>query len=687
MNTDQPITSLKGIGPKTAQKFAGVGIETIGDLLRYYPRTYVRFEEPVGAADLQEGMTAAILVRLIGQPVLRYAGKYRLTLVKVRSVTDSVDMDVTWFNMPYMKNAVRSGQNYIFRGSVKRKGSRITLSQPQVYTPEEYSQKTQKLLPVYPLTAGLTENMVTRAVEQAMECISVMEDPLPDELREKYALLPYAEAVQTVHFPKDEQQLKRARERLVFDEFLLFILSVRRMREQREQIYRTHVLHKTAAVQELIDQLPYELTGAQKQVWMDVETDMTKQRVMSRLIQGDVGSGKTIIAFMALLMAAENGGQGAMMAPTEVLARQHYESWETLRRTYGLQHEAVLLTGSMKVSEKRSALERIRSGEASVIIGTHALIQEAVEYHDLMLVITDEQHRFGVRQRETLAIKGERPHMLVMSATPIPRTLAVILYGDLDISIMREMPGGRRKIKTAVVDVSYRPNAYRFIQEQIIEGRQAYVICPMVEQSEGMDAENVTDYAEKLRGLLPDTIQVGILHGRMKSTEKNQVMNDFLHNRIQVLVSTTVVEVGVNVPNATVMMIENADHFGLAQLHQLRGRVGRGDWQSYCILVHSAGSGQTSRRLEIMHSSNDGFEIAQKDLELRGPGDLFGIRQSGELAFAMADIYQDASTLETAQKAAAEILMEDARLESQKYSKLRKYLRSTISEETESINI
>lgn len=425
-----------------------------------------------------------------------------------------------------------------------------------------------------------------------------------------------------------------------------------------------------------MENLPYQLTGAQKNVWYEIEQDLRGEKLMTRLVQGDVGSGKTIVAFLAMIMTAENGYQSAIMVPTEVLARQHYEALTKLLEENELleQYRPVLLTGSNTAKEKRQIYEAIASGATRMIVGTHALIQEKVTYESLGLVITDEQHRFGVRQREEFSSKGQKPNILVMSATPIPRTLGIILYGDLDISIIDELPAQRLPIKNCVVDTNYRNKAYRFIEKQVQEGHQVYVICPMVEESEGMDGENVIDYAERLRHELSSSVTVGILHGKMKPKEKNEIMEAFSENRIQVLVSTTVVEVGVNVPNATVMMVENAERFGLAQLHQLRGRVGRGQWQSYCIFIHGKNQAEKSKRLQILNKSNDGFYIAQEDLKLRGPGDLFGVRQSGDLNFEIADIFRDASILKKASDAAGYILSLDGTLELPQHRLLKEKL-------------
>ena len=478
-----------------------------------------------------------------------------------------------------------------------------------------------------------------------------------------------------------------ARRRLVFDEFYLFILALRQLKQVNERNPQRFQIQKIPLTDQIIANLSFSLTGAQKKVWQEIERDMTGDYLMSRLIQGDVGSGKTILAFLALFLAAGNGWQGCLMVPTEVLAVQHMEAIQKQICEQKLPFYAELLTGSMTAKQKREACGRIVSGESQIIIGTHAVFQEKIQYKNLALVITDEQHRFGVRQRESLSEKGDMPHVMVMSATPIPRTLAMILYGDLDISVVNELPANRLPVKNCVVDTSYRPKAYRFIEKQVKMGHQAYIICPMVEESEQIEAEDVISYTEKLRSTLPQDITVSYLHGKMKSAKKNEIMEAFVKNEIQVLVSTTVIEVGVNVPNASVMMIENAERFGLAQLHQLRGRVGRGDAQSYCILCYGKDGEKTKKRLEILNKSNDGFYIANEDLRLRGPGDLFGIRQSGELAFRIGDVFQDAAILQEANDAANDTLQDPSYPEGKDYAILRQNLEKYMYKDLCNLNL
>lgn len=686
MNEKTPLRELKGVGEKTEKLFQKIGITTAEELLRYYPRTYDIYEEPVEIASAEEDKTVSIRVTIATGI---YINQVRNLQVLTTTVADaSGRLPVAWFNAPYLRGTLKKGSVFILRGKITRKKGRPQMEHPEIFTPAAYEEIIHSMQPVYGLTKGLSNKMITKLVHQILDTRPLHGEYLPEEIRERYQLADANYAIRTIHFPKNMQELLTARKRLVFDEFLLFVLAIQLLKEKTEEAPNTFPMKPVWTTEEIIEGLPYDLTGAQKNVWHEIERDLSSHKLMSRLVQGDVGSGKTVIAFLAMVLSAENGFQSALMVPTEVLANQHYEGFLKLMEEQNIiSCHPVLLTGSTTARQKREIYQKIADGEVNVIIGTHALIQEKVEYKNLGLVITDEQHRFGVRQREALTTRGNPPHVLVMSATPIPRTLAIILYGDLDISIIDELPAKRLPIKNCVVGTSYRPKAYSFIEKQVQMGRQAYVICPMVEESEGLEAENVTDYARKLQEILPGEIKVEILHGKMKPKEKNRIMEAFASGEIQVLVSTTVVEVGVNVPNATVMMVENAEHFGLAQLHQLRGRVGRGEHQSYCIFIQGNNEENTSKRLKILNESNDGFYIAGEDLKLRGPGDLFGIRQSGLMEFKIGDIYNDAGILKNASEAAGEILALDFDLILPQHKALKEHLKGYMSEELENLGI
>lgn len=686
MNDKTPLRELKGVGEKTEKLFQKIGITTAEELLRYYPRTYDIYEEPVEIASAEEDKTVSIRATIATGI---YINQIRNLQVLTTTVADaSGRLPVAWFNAPYLRGTLKKGSLFILRGKIIRKKGRPQMEHPEIFTPAAYEEIIHSMQPVYGLTKGLSNKMITKLVHQILDTRPLHGEYLPEEIRERYQLADANYAIRTIHFPKNMQELLTARKRLVFDEFLLFVLAIQLLKEKTEEAPNTFPMKPVWTTEEIIEGLPYDLTGAQKNVWHEIERDLSGHKLMSRLVQGDVGSGKTVIAFLAMVLSAENGFQSALMVPTEVLANQHYEGFLRLMEEQNIAScHPVLLTGSTTARQKREIYQKIADGEVNVIIGTHALIQEKVEYKNLGLVITDEQHRFGVRQREALTTRGNPPHVLVMSATPIPRTLAIILYGDLDISIIDELPAKRLPIKNCVVGTSYRPKAYSLIEKQVQMGRQAYVICPMVEESEGLEAENVTDYARKLQEVLPGEIKVEILHGKMKPKEKNRIMEAFASGEIQVLVSTTVVEVGVNVPNATVMMVENAERFGLAQLHQLRGRVGRGEHQSYCIFIQGNNEENTSKRLKILNESNDGFYIAGEDLKLRGPGDLFGIRQSGLMEFKIGDIYNDAGILKNASEAAGEILALDLDLILPQHKALKEHLKGYMSEELENLGI
>ena len=679
MKSRSGIGSLKGIGEKTESLFHRLGVYKIEDLIRYYPRGFEIYEDPVPVSEVEEGKINTVAGSVFGRISVSGNRSLQITTLNLKDLTGTIK--VLWFRMPFLRNTLGKGGMLILRGRVVKRREGLVMEHPEIFYPaSKYEEKRHSMQPVYPLTAGLTNNAVVKAIRQALETADASQDILPPKLSAAHGFLPYPDAVRKMHFPENKEEFIQARERFVYEEFLIFILSLRRMKESENRAENRFVLEDRQEIERFLRELPYDLTDAQKKVWKEIQNDMQGSSVMSRLVQGDVGSGKTIVAFLGLLLAGLNGYQGALMAPTEVLARQHYENISGMLEHYHIPLRAELLTGSMTAKQKREAYERISSGEVSIIIGTHALIQEKVTYHDLALVITDEQHRFGVKQREALAGKGCMPHILVMSATPIPRTLAIILYGDLDISVIDEMPRNRLPIKNCVVDTGYRETAYRFMKKQVAEGRQCYVICPMVEESESLEAENVQDYSRMLADEMGNDICVACLHGKMKQQEKDGIMEAFGRNEIQILVSTTVIEVGIDVPNATVIMIENAERFGLAQLHQLRGRVGRGKYQSYCIFMTASRSDETKERLDILNHSNDGFFIAGEDLRLRGPGDLFGIRQSGILDFKVADVFQDAKILQNASEDAGKILAEDPELKAPENTGLRRYIDRKISE-------
>lgn len=655
-----PITDLKGIGDKTAGYFNKLNITYVKDLLYHFPRDYETFEEPINIKDTVPGEICAVYASVTGIPNLKKVRN--LTILNVLIKDSTGGMQLTFFNMPYLKKVLKQGGYYVFRGMIQTRGAAKIMEQPKLYSMEDYRKQTNMLQPRYSLTKGLSNQSIQKAVKQALTFYTFEQEYYPSAIIDEYNLISGKEALCSIHFPIDKEELQRARKRIVFDEFFSFLLMLRKNKELSAKLENQFQMFETADTVRFLEQLPFNLTKGQKHVWQEIRNDLASPYCMNRLIQGDVGSGKTIVALLALLMCVANGHQGAMMAPTEVLAKQHFESVKTYTKQYGLAFKPILLVGSMSAKEKKEAYDMIALGEVNLVIGTHALIQDKVNYKDLGLVVTDEQHRFGVMQRENLVKKGSNPHVMVMSATPIPRTLAIILYGDLNISVIDELPADRLPIKNCVVNTSFRPKAYEFIAKEVAQGRQAYVICPMVEEGELEDAENVIEYAGKLQAVLPEQIRVSYLHGKMRPADKNRIMEDFSAGNIDVLVSTTVIEVGINVPNATVMMVENAERFGLAQLHQLRGRVGRGEHQSYCIFVSTNEKKETMERLDILNKSNDGFFIASEDLKLRGPGELFGVRQSGEFAFAIGDIYADADILKAANDAVDDLLERDRQL-------------------------
>ena len=649
MNITDPIGSMKGVGPKTAALFAKLNIYTVEDLIRFYPRTYLSYKEPVDVREAEAGERVAVRASIQSYVDIKKIRNLRLVTCMAKDASGSVKL--LWYNCPFLKQVFHIGQTFIFVGDLSIRNHQFVMEHPEYYTEQQYATLIASMQPVYPLTEGLSNKVVTKLIKAAMEQIDQLEDKVPECVIERYQLMALKDAVTGTHFPTNAEQLLECRNRLVFDEFFWFLVQMHYMREHTMKAENQNRITDWSAVDDYIAKLPFTLTKGQQDALQDIRADMGGTTVMNRLVQGDVGSGKTAVAMMAILACVKNGYQAAFMAPTEVLAMQHYENVKKDLGEFGVR--VALLCGSTRLVEKRKIYEALAAGEIDVIVGTHALIQDKVMYHDLALVITDEQHRFGVRQREKLSQKGQEPHVLIMSATPIPRTLAIIMYGDLDISIMKDMPATRKPIKNCVVGPKYRPTAYKFMLEQIEKGHQIYIICPMVEASENMSAENVIEYQENIREYFPDKVRIAYLHGKMAADEKNTIMSTFAEGKIDILVSTTVIEVGINNPNATVIMIENAEKFGLAQLHQLRGRVGRGADQSYCIMLCGTERKEALDRLAILNTSNDGFYIANEDLKLRGPGDFFGVRQSGDMLFHLGDIYNNADILKTANNAIA----------------------------------
>lgn len=656
MNLHTSVTTIKGVGEKTKTLLKKLQINTLEDLLHFYPREYENYKKPNSIKEIQINKINVIQVTIIVKPeIIR---KNRLIIIKTKAKDITGEINLIWYNQAYLKNTLDINTSYIFRGKVEYKYGQLTMTSPKYFKEDDYNKKTKSLQPIYPLTKGITQKMLRNMIKQVLaNMYNQSKEHLPINIRNRYHLVEYNYALEQIHYPENEKSLLQAKNRLIFDEFLFYQLAIIMMKKQKDTIKNQYILKEVLETQHLINNLPFDLTSAQKKVWKEILQDVISEKIMNRLIQGDVGSGKTIIAGLALLLTAKNNYQSCLMVPTEVLAQQHYESLMHVIRPYNVR--IGLLIGSMSNKQKKQMYEAIESHEIDIVIGTHALIQEKVCFKKLALIITDEQHRFGVKQREALTNKGIQPHTLVMSATPIPRTLALIIYGDLDVSVIDELPPNRQTIKTYVQNTSYRNRIYQFIEKEINNGRQAYIICPMVEESENMELESVIDYSEKLKKQVSKNIKIAYIHGKMKSKEKNTIMEQFLLNKIQILVSTTVIEVGVNVPNSTIMVIENAERFGLAQLHQLRGRVGRGDFQSYCILLSDSKSKKTKERLQVMCDNHDGFVISEYDLKLRGQGDMFGIKQHGELPFKLGDFFKDAYLLELSNRAAKQILQKD----------------------------
>ena len=657
LNTD--IRYIKGVGEARAKSLAKLGITDLRSLLSYFPRAYDDRRAYKKIADLIPGENACVCAVIAGEPKLSRIRK-GLDLVKLRAVDETGALELTYFNQSYLKNTFHTGDAYVFFGRAEGTPSRPQMTNP-LFEREGAHQITGRIMPIYPLTAGISQSMLCKAVEQSLAaCVDELPDILPEDVRLVYQLCHTRFAYENIHFPTDDEALSAARRRLAFEELFLLALGLKLLRERRTFVAGKQC--KKVDLSPFFAALPFSLTGAQRRAIGDIARDLTGKRPMNRLVQGDVGSGKTMVAAAAIYMAAKNGLQCALMAPTEILAEQHYRSLAPLLEPLGI--PCALLTASTKAKERRALNERLRSGELSLVIGTHALLSPDVQYQNLGLVVTDEQHRFGVDQRAALSAKGDDPHLLVMSATPIPRTLALMIYGDLDVSILNELPPGRQKIDTFAVPSSYHERIYAFLRKLVAEGRQAYIVCPMVSENDELPDERkaVTAYAEMLQKEVFPDLRVAPIHGKMKPKEKDAVMRAFAAHEIDVLVSTTVIEVGVDVPNAALMLIENAECFGLSQLHQLRGRVGRGRHKSYCVLVSDNKGEENKQRLKVMSSTSDGFAIAEEDLKLRGPGDFFGSRQHGLPSLRVADLSCDLSLLHETQSAAEQLLAADPAL-------------------------
>ncbi len=647
VNRDTPLRFIKGVGEATGNKLAKLGLVTAGDLIEFFPRRYEYRDELYPLADAPLGEPCATVLTICSAPSLRYGNK-NISYVKVNACDESGTATLTFFNQPWMEKSLVSGRKFRVWGKVERYGYSFQITSPEI---EPYSTDLPSVLPIYPLTKGINQQLIRRLVKAVEECIAEEESPLPPEIIASHALLPRKEAIHALHFPEDRENVEKAKRSLAFEELILFQLALRRVRGSVNRGLATAMSYKDTGIGKFFTALPFSLTSAQERVVKEVFADLCKEVPMCRMVQGDVGSGKTVIAAAAMAFAVKNGLQCAMMAPTEILANQHFITLGKLFEGFGI--ELALLTGSTSAKEKRRIKGGLKDGSIAAVVGTNAIIQKDVEYRNLGLVITDEQHRFGVLQRAALADKstGKCPHSLVMSATPIPRSLSLILYGDMDISVIDSLPPGRQVIETRCVGEEKRAAVYDFIGKQISKGRQAYIICPLVEDSEGTadDKKSVESYKALFAKAMPN-VKALCLHGRMKGKEKDEVMSAFERGEASVLISTTVVEVGVNVPNATVMLIENAECFGLSQLHQLRGRVGRGSHKSFCIML----TDKASARLEVLCETTDGFKIAEADLAARGPGDFFGARQSGDARFIHATA-ADIPLIETTRNLAASL--------------------------------
>ncbi len=693
LTRETPLTDLPGVGPSRGKKLEKLGLRTLGDTLDHLPQRYEDRREHYAIGDAPGDRPCCVSAMVAAQPRVSYVRR-GLSLVKVRAVDDTGTLNITFFNQDYIREVMCAGQTYVFYGVVERQGNLFSMTNP-VFEREGNARATGLIMPVYPLTAGISNNLLAGLTRRAVdECLDGLPEVLPAQVRKEHKLCQTQFARKNIHYPADFEQLAMARRRLVFEELFVLTCGLAQLKDRRSQ-GEGRVL--AGDVEEFAALLPFAPTNAQRRAMEDIAADLRSGKAMNRLVQGDVGSGKTAVAAFGAWAAVKNGVQCALMAPTELLAEQHARTMDALLAPAGVR--VALLTGSVKGKEKKALLTRLAAGEIDLVVGTHALFSQGVEYRDLGLVVADEQHRFGVAQRAALAEKGgaAAPHVLVMSATPIPRTLALIIYGDLDVSVMDELPPGRTPVSTFAVGEDKRQRMYGFVRKQVAEGRQVYIVCPSVEESgdlpqweepggASMDLKAVTTYARELQEKVFPDLRVGFVHGKLKTAEKEAVMADFTAGKLDVLVSTTVIEVGVDVPNASLMVVENAERFGLSQLHQLRGRVGRGKHQSYCVLVTSSRSETARERLKALCATNDGFQIAEEDLRLRGPGDFFGKRQHGLPQLKVADFAADMELLKEAQAAAAELIAGDPELKKSSHRLLKRKVRELFEENAELFN-
>lgn len=662
------IQYIKGVGPKRASRLNKLNIHTIDDLMHFFPKDYEDRSRFISLRDAVLGEKSSLEIKIIGMPkVIR--PRRNMTILKIPFEDESGQGYLTWFNQEYLKNQFPMGESFRINGVVKKMGMEYQIQNP-VFEKIDSQNKVGRIVPSYPLTRGLSNNELTKIIETSLKGnLNYLQDEIPDYIKKKYGLIHIKKAIQGIHFPKTREHLDSSRKRLVFEELLLLQLGLFLIKSKDMEKEEGILFSKDINTDEFIKALPFKLTNAQIRVTEEIEGDMESSKQMNRLVQGDVGSGKTVVGAIAMFKTVKSGFQAAFMAPTEILARQHYESLKGLFKPYDIKCE--LLVGSLKKKQKQDLLDRLKNNDIDIIIGTHAIIQEGVEFCNLGLAITDEQHRFGVKQRAILNKKGNNPDIIVMTATPIPRTLALILYGDLDISIIDELPPGRKKIETYVIDKSILERMYGFVEKQIVQGRQIYMVCPLIEESETLDLNSVEELFCQLNQEIFKSYNVALLHGKMPAKEKDEIMDGFKEGKIQILISTTVIEVGVNVPNANTMVVYNGERFGLAQLHQLRGRVGRGEYQSYCIIINEGRNKIARERMRILQTSTDGFEISEKDLELRGPGEFFGTRQHGIPELKIANLIRDIEVLKLVQKEALEIIDKDPNLDMEVYKGLK----------------